>query len=59
MDKEIHMRGKRLTRRQKIFLTENAKNIKPENWLAAQETDTQLIIIHKVSGKVKTISKTV
>ncbi len=58
MDKEIHMRGKRLTWRQKIFLTENVKNIKPENWLAAQETDTQLIIIHKVSGKVKTISKT-
>lgn len=58
MDKEIHMRGKKLTRRQKIFLTENVENIKPENWLAAQETDTQLIIIHKVSGKVKTISKT-
>ncbi len=58
MDKEIHMRGKRLTRRQKIFLTEDVKNIKPENWLAAQETDTQLIIIHKVSGKVKIISKT-
>jgi hypothetical protein len=52
------MRGKRLTRRQKIFLTEDVKNIKPENWLAAQETDTQLIIIHKVSGKVKIISKT-
>lgn len=51
------MRGKRLTRRQKIFLTENAKNIKPENWLVAQETDTQLIIVHKVSGKVKTILK--
>ncbi len=58
MDKEIHMRGKKLTRRQKIFLTENVENIKPENWLAAQETDTQLIIIHKVSGKVKIISKT-
>lgn len=47
--------GKRLTRRQKIFLS--AKNLNIENWLCERETAEYIRLIHKHTGTVRVICK--
>ncbi|MDO5398518.1 MAG: hypothetical protein Q4G33_11385 [bacterium] len=51
------MRGKRLTRSQKIFVSKSGKPININNWLCAKETDTELVLVNKVSGRKKIILK--
>lgn len=51
------MRGKRLTRSQKMFVSGSGKLININNWLCAKETDTELVLVNKVSGRKKIILK--
>ncbi|WP_437439969.1 DUF6906 family protein [Paenibacillus sophorae] len=48
--------GKRPTKKQKIMIAA-AKGLVLENWLVERETPTQLVLIHRKSGKPKTINK--
>lgn len=48
--------GKRPTKKQKIMIAA-AKGLVLENWLVERETSAQLVLIHRKSGKLKTISK--
>lgn len=47
--------GKNLTKKQKIFL--QGKNLNPQNWFIVKNTSMQMEILHKTSGKLKTLKK--
>ncbi len=47
--------GKRLTKRQKIYL--KSKGLNPENWLVCKDTSQEMVIQHKISGKTKLLKK--
>ena len=47
------MRGKRLTRRQKIRVKEVRLN--PDNWLLKSEDKTGLMLLHRATGKTRFI----
>ncbi len=49
--------GKRPTRRQKQMLKELGLN--SDNWLIIRDDKFELKIIHKVSGQVRTLQRTV
>lgn len=46
---------KKLTREQKVCLS--AHYLNPKNWMLVEETDFYLKIIHKSTGKRKSIDK--
>lgn len=47
--------GKRPTREQKKLL--RAWGAVPENWLIERDTTAEMVIVHRVTGKTKTIPK--
>lgn len=47
--------GRRPTREQKKLLRE--WGAVPENWLIERDTPTEMVIVHRVTGKTKTIPK--
>ena len=47
--------GKRLTKKQKIFL--KAKGLNSDNWLVCKDTTEIMVIKHKYSGKERIIRK--
>lgn len=47
--------GKNLTREQKK--TVEAAGLNPQNWLAVKNTNQSLVIIHRLSGKTRTIER--
>lgn len=47
--------GKRLTRRQKEYLSENRLN--PQNWMLLVESDKVLLVEHKETGTIKKVCK--
>lgn len=50
-------RGHKLTRKQKIILSNATPRLQPDNWLYIGETDDSIIIEHKVSGNRKSVKK--
>lgn len=51
------MRGKRLTRRQKVLLSQCNKRLNINNWLCAAEDADTITLIHKKLNTTKIISK--
>ncbi|SET56263.1 hypothetical protein SAMN05660297_02775 [Natronincola peptidivorans] len=49
--------GKRLTRKQKEFLT--SKRLDHKNWLNVKNTSTEMIFVHRISGKTSAFYKEV
>ena len=49
------MQGKRLTKKQRIFL--KSKNLNDENWLVCKDTLQEMVIKHRLSDKCRTIRK--
>ncbi|WP_414853188.1 DUF6906 family protein [Brevibacillus sp. IT-7CA2] len=47
--------GKRPSRRQKVEM--EACNLNPANWLVERDSMTELVLIHRFSGKARTIKK--
>ena len=47
--------GKKLTRNQKKALA--AVGLNPENWLVVKNLEDRLIVIHRISGKTRTIER--
>ena len=47
--------GKNPTARQKKFISKMGLNV--ENWLVERETNDELVIVHRISEKTKTIIK--
>lgn len=47
--------GKRPTVRQKKLMTEWHLNY--ENWLVVKDTSTEMLIVHKATGRTRTIPK--
>ncbi|MBU5312249.1 hypothetical protein KQI38_09435 [Tissierella carlieri] len=48
-------RGKRPTRAQKISI--DSFRLNPDNWLVIRDCKDSLEIVHKVSGKTRTLKK--
>ena len=49
--------GKRLTKKQKIFL--KAKGLNSDNWLVCKDTSQEMVLQNKISGNVRQIRKVV
>ena len=47
--------GKNLTREQKKTVA--AAGLNPQNWLAVKNTNQSLVIMHRLSGKTRTIER--
>lgn len=47
--------GKKPTVRQKKIISKMGLNV--ENWLVERETKDELVIIHRISGKTRTIKE--
>jgi len=47
--------GKRPNKRQKEEL--EARDLNPANWLVERDSMTELVLIHRFSGKARTIKK--
>lgn len=47
--------GKRPTRAQKMLMTKHRLNY--NNWLVVKDTSTEMVIVHRESGKTRTIKK--
>lgn len=47
--------GKKPTRRQKQDIA--SVRLNPDNWLVCKDTPSELVIEHKISGKVRIIRK--
>lgn len=47
--------GKRPTRAQKMLITQQKLNY--NNWLVVKDTSTEMVIVHRESGKTRTIEK--
>ena len=47
--------GKRPTRAQKILMTKWHLNY--DNWLVVKDTSTEMVVIHKATGRTRTIKK--
>ena len=52
---EVVKHGKNLTRSQKKAVA--AAGLNPDNWLAVKNTNQSLVIIHRLSGKTRTIER--
>ena len=52
---EFVKHGKNLTRSQKKAVA--AAGLNPENWLVAKNLEDRLVVIHRVSGKTRTIKR--
>ena len=44
-------RGRRLTRKQKILLANQPRQLNIKNWLCVSDDGKTLVILHKVSGR--------
>lgn len=47
--------GKRPTRKQAVFLS--SKRLNYRNWLVINETKLEILIVHRLSDKTRTIQK--
>lgn len=47
--------GKRLTKKQKIFL--KAKGLNSDNWLVCKDTSQEMVLQNKISGNIRQIRK--
>lgn len=47
--------GKKPTRRQKQLIA--SLRLNPENWLVCKDTPDELVLEHRISGKIKSIGK--
>ncbi|WP_169824217.1 DUF6906 family protein [Clostridium formicaceticum] len=47
--------GKRLTKKQKLFLA--SKGLNPENWLSVKNTSEKMVFVHRQREKTRTFDK--
>lgn len=47
--------GKRPTKAQKIFLKDH--HFRPENWLVVKNTTAEMVVVHRYTNTMHTISK--